>query len=294
MGFVIKSIGTFSNRNGSVKSSLELIKKASLKCLDKPEINKEEIDLVINASLYRDNYFAEPAFATFVQNELDINLGKAAFTGSRTFAFDLTNGALGFMNCCQTIGAMIASGKAKSGLVVSGDVIDFPVDYSGSKPDFMEVGTAMLIEKENGDIGFGPFHYEIFDDYHDAYKVYKFFEEVFTIRINKNPGLEEILLKCIPTSMENYLFKTDMSLEDFRYIVPPQISTSFIKKLSDSLGIELDRFIDITWDNKDLFNACIPMALQYIIDKKLVQSGDRALIINAGSGIQVGCTVYNF
>jgi hypothetical protein len=42
----------------------------------------------------------------------------------------------------------------------------------------------------------------------------------------------------------------------------------------------------------DLFTSSLPYALEHVREQHLVEPGDIGLIINAGSGIQVGCAIY--
>ena len=44
----------------------------------------------------------------------------------------------------------------------------------------------------------------------------------------------------------------------------------------------------------DLFTSSLPYALEHVREQHLVEPGDIGLIINAGSGIQVGCAIYYF
>lgn len=72
---------------------------------------KEEIDLLIHASVCRD--CLEPATAAYVHG----NLGLPATTQ----IFDLSNACLGFLNALTVAGGMIESGLIRRALIVSGE-----------------------------------------------------------------------------------------------------------------------------------------------------------------------------
>lgn len=84
---------------------------AAFVALKKSKVKKEDIDLLIHASVCRD--FLEPATASVVH----ANLGLSP----KTMIFDLSNACLGVMNAIVVAGNMIESGAIKSALIVSGE-----------------------------------------------------------------------------------------------------------------------------------------------------------------------------
>ncbi len=89
----------------------DLSTASALSCLKKSRVKKEDIDLLIHASVCRD--FLEPATASVVH----ANLGLS----ERTMIFDLSNACLGVMNAIVVAGSMIESGQIKNALIVSGE-----------------------------------------------------------------------------------------------------------------------------------------------------------------------------
>ncbi|MEA3471027.1 MAG: hypothetical protein U9R24_04865, partial [Thermodesulfobacteriota bacterium] len=83
MGVRIESIGLFENDNGAAKTSIELVKKAAEPCIEQSRYDREDIGVLISVSVYRDDYFCEPAFASLVQNDLMLNHDKEDSLGSK-------------------------------------------------------------------------------------------------------------------------------------------------------------------------------------------------------------------
>lgn len=77
----------------------------------KSEIKRDEVDLLINASVCRD--FLEPSTASVVHQNL--NLSK------NCMLFDLSNACLGVINAIMIAGNLIESGNIKNALIVSGE-----------------------------------------------------------------------------------------------------------------------------------------------------------------------------
>lgn len=296
MGITIDSIGLFENRDKSVKTSLELCRKAAEPCMEQSSHKKEDIGLVVSVAVYRDDYFCEPSFSSFVQNDLKINHDKTDSLSPKTLSLDVLNGSMGFLNACQVSAAMIISGKVKAGLVVSSDIVDENVSKKGDPPGFHPSGAAMLLTggKNNG-AGFTTFCFKTFPEMQDACESYMFNDtQGMTLIFKREPDIEDVYLRAVSRGVAEFLEKENAVIEDFDLIIPSQISSGFIQKTADILGVEKEKMIDVTRKDGDLFNASLPAAMDYIFKHNLSAPGKKALIINIASGIQVGCAVYVF
>lgn len=89
----------------------DLAAKAAHNCLKKSQIKKENIDLLIHASVCRD--FLEPATASVVHAHLGLD--------KHAMIFDLSNACLGVINAIVVAGNMIETGQIKAALIVSGE-----------------------------------------------------------------------------------------------------------------------------------------------------------------------------
>lgn len=84
---------------------------AARKVFEKTDIKKNEVDLIIHASVCRD--FLEPATASVVHAELGLS--------QDCMIFDLSNACLGVINAIVVAGNMIDNGQIKNALIVSGE-----------------------------------------------------------------------------------------------------------------------------------------------------------------------------
>jgi 3-oxoacyl-[acyl-carrier-protein] synthase-3 len=89
----------------------DLSTAASLKLFLKSKIKRDQIDLLIHASVCRD--FLEPATASVVH----ANLGLSR----HAMIFDLSNACLGVINAIVVAAHMIENGQIKNALIVSGE-----------------------------------------------------------------------------------------------------------------------------------------------------------------------------
>ncbi|HJW29627.1 MAG TPA: 3-oxoacyl-[acyl-carrier-protein] synthase III C-terminal domain-containing protein, partial [Saprospiraceae bacterium] len=85
-----------------------------------------------------------------------------------------------------------------------------------------------------------------------------------------------------------------LDLSSIDKIFPSQISSNFIKRLSEKLNLPLEKFIDVVGEGPDLFSSSLAYAFEHAVENGLVKPGDTGLMIAVGSGIQVGCAIYYF
>jgi len=89
----------------------DLSTSAALNLFQKSKIKKDDVDLLIHASVCRD--FLEPATASVVHANLELS--------RKAMIFDLSNACLGVINAIVVAGNMIENGQIKTALIVSGE-----------------------------------------------------------------------------------------------------------------------------------------------------------------------------
>jgi len=296
MGITIDSIGLFENKDKLVKTSLELCRLAAEPCIEQSGCDRQDIGLVVSVSVYRDNYFCEPSFSSFVQNDLKINHDKTDSLAPKTLSLDVLNGAMSFLNACQLSSAMIIAGKVKAGLVISSDLVNGDVSEKGDSPGFLPTGAAMLLSgKKNGGAGFKTFYFKTLAEMQDYYESYMFHDkDRMTLIFKRDPAVEDAYLRAISIGVSEFLKREAVGLDDFDMIIPSQVSSGFVTKMAGVLGVKREKMIDVTREGGSLFNASLPAAMDHVFKHNPPEPGQKALIINVASGIQVGCAIYEF
>jgi amino acid adenylation domain-containing protein len=293
----VESIGIPSEGTQVKREALTLAQAAARDCLERSSYSRSDIDLLIYAGVYRDEFLCEPALASMVAGELKINDTIESQRDKKTFAFDLFNGALGFLNACYVGAGMIQAQKMKCVMVVAAEIENnwetFPTELRGLK----ETGSALILDESvDGKTGFGNFVFRYFSDYVNAFKAYTVVQQggKICMRFEKDPGLETYYLQCISDAVRELLNIEQLDLSQVRVVLPPQISSTFITELSNEMNVSRDRFVDVAHDGYDLFTSSVPHVLRHVREQNLVQPGDIGLIIAVGTGIQVGCATYYF
>src|SRR5512146_448246 len=104
MGTRIDAAATDTHRGRLIgRGTLHLTDVAARSCLDRAHRRSEDLDLLINAGIYKDRNVAEPALASIIQEDIDANIGgtPARLGHHGTFSFDVLNGGCGVITAAQ-------------------------------------------------------------------------------------------------------------------------------------------------------------------------------------------------
>ncbi len=291
----IESVGTVPLDGEVKKEAIELGRVAGENCLTASSYERQDIDLVLYSGVYRDELMCEPAIASILEGDLKINDAIETPEEKKTFAFDVFNGTVGFLNACYTAISMIHARKANNALILAAEIENNKVIYPSELLGIEETGSALILDKSpDGTTGFGNFVFKYFTDYIEAFDAHTELRNgKMTMRFVQDPRLLDYYLQCIQDTVSELLAVEGLDLSQIKVVLPPQISTAFIDSLSEAMQVSREKFVDVQ-SQHDLFTSSLPYALQYARDHQLVQPGDVALLISVGSGIQVGCATYYF
>lgn len=298
----IESLGTLplDAEARAKRDSLAYAAIAGEDCIQGSKYDRNDIGLLMHCGVHRNEFICEPAIAAMVAGELKLNDDESPdedeLSASKTFAFDVFNGSMGFLNACHNGVAMIKSKKYNTVMVVASE-IENNLDYKkGGLLGIEESGSAVILDESAGDSGFGQFIFRYFTDYIGSYRSFIGQDNGTNfLSFKRDPQMTDYYLDCIPKVVRELLRREKLNLDDIGVIFPPQITADFIERLSDDLDVPAAKFVDLSSENsKDLFTSSLTYALKHAQENELVQPGDIGLIISVGSGIQVGCATYYF
>ena len=290
----IESIGIVPLDSTMEHDAVALAGAAAEDCFNRSVYQRQQIDMLIHSGVHRNEFVCEPALAALIAGRVGVN-GEAEPDGPKTFAYDVFNGAIGFLNACYNAIAMIAAKKCDNIMVVASEV----ENNTGTDKELLgvrETGSALILDRsEDNRTGFGSFVFRYFTDYIDAFRSHIGQEKGLAfLSFIRNPEIETYYLQCIKDAVCEVMLRENLKASQIKAIFPPQISSEFITRMSESLGIVREKFVDVVDGGKDLFTSSLPHTLRRAQETNQVQNGDIGLIINVGSGIQVGCAIYYF
>ena len=133
MGTCIEAASALTSHGSRKPTARRLADAAARACLAHAGKEPGDIDMLINAGIYREDNMGEPALAALIQEDIGANLGQPPIGGHGTFSFDLLNGTCGVITAIQLESGLLSSGVIRLGAIVASDV-DPELHESRSRP----------------------------------------------------------------------------------------------------------------------------------------------------------------
>ena len=291
----IEGLGLAGPIGSGPADSSALIRQAAESCLADSGLDRSGIGLIIHAGVYRTEFLSEPALAAIAAGDLGINHEPEAPGAGSTLAFDLANGAAGFLDACRVASEWILAGKASTALVVASEV------ENNAGPDrklgLAEMGSALLLSRSIDDDGEGfvGFHDRTFPAHLDDLSTYTARRDGRTEIVRERSGaFESHLLDALDKAARELLTREGIASDRIAVAIAPRPSDSFADRLAEALGIDVDRFAPVGEVEGDPFTSAVPLGFRAVRETGRVKPGDLALILAGGSGIHVSAALYQF
>jgi 3-oxoacyl-[acyl-carrier-protein] synthase III len=210
----------------------------------------EELDLLINAGVYRDKNLAEPALAALIQEDIGANPGHPPVAGHGTFSFDVDNGACGVLTAAYLLDGFLRSGAIRLGMAVTSDVD--PRASRGYR--FPPAGGALLLGWDDATPGLTDFHFEAFPEHAGLFESRVSWKRrpgprlpgrwggrsVLTVR--EQPEYSSQCLDCAQVAIEKYAADRGLTISEVDLVVASGPSVGFREGLAGRLGLPPARF----------------------------------------------------
>ncbi len=275
-------------------NSLTVTRDAAKAGLDRSTHDKKDIGLVIHAGVYRSEFISEPALATMLAGELGIN-SKANEGGNRTLALDVFNGAIGCLNACYVAAQMMWAKKCRVALISMSEIENNVLAGRPERRGLKEAASSLVLDCVDGEKGFGRFLFRSFGNAADGFRSSTQFEKGRAyLRFEAGDEDEAKQMSLIKEMVGDLLAQEGLDLAAVKVILPPQNTPAWIARLAAVMGLPLERFVDATHPEGDLFTSSLPFAFRRVEEEHRAAAGDLGLVIAVGSGGQVGCATYHF
>ena len=86
-------------------------------------------------------------------------------------------------------------------------------------------------------------------------------------------------------NIEELLEQTKLKIEDIKYIIPHQSNIKIMKSIATKLNIPMDKMYTNINEVGNTFCASIPIALTQMYEKRLLNEGDKVILIGYGGGL---------
>jgi len=302
MGTRIEAASALTSHGLRKLSARHLADAAVRTCLAHAGREPGDVDMLINAGIYRDDNMGEPALAALIQEDIGANLGQPPIGGHGTFSFDLANGTCGVINAIQLEAGLLRSGVIRLGAIVTSDV-DPNLKDPGSAP-FQPAGGALLLGWDDNISGFTDFGMETFSEYEDLFVSGLVWQRRRGLRvppratgqsqmvIDSKPGYQARLVDCAEHATRRFLDRLGMGIGEIDLLVPASSSPDFLDPLRLRLGIPGDRVAYTAEDLAGAYTTGPIAALQAAIKSGRLGDARNTLLLAAGAGITVALALY--
>jgi 3-oxoacyl-[acyl-carrier-protein] synthase III len=287
--WITSRTGIKERRISTGETTSDLAYEAGKRALSSSKLSAEELDLIICATITPDSFM--PSVACIVQQRL------GAYHAA---AFDLTAACTGLIYAMAVATSFIENGMYKNILVIGAETLSKTLDWSDRSTCvlFGDGSGAMILSSSEQKSGImnvilssdgGKREHLCLPAIPMANPFVKKDETDFRPTISMN-GQEvfKFAVRSITDLVKSVLAKTGLKEDDIKYVVAHQANARIIEHAAKFLGISLDKF----FMNLDRYGntsaATIGIALDEMVQNKLLKSGDRLILVGFGGGMTSG------
>jgi len=299
MGTCIEAVATAHGGRVFGRGARHLSDVAATACLARAHHRADELDLLINAGIYKDHNAAEPALASIIQHDLDANCGDPPRLGHHgTFSFDVLNGGCGVVTAAQLVDGFVGPGSARLGLIVAADADPSPRSSQGYA--FSAAGGAMLLAHVDGDAGFQRFALRTFPEHAGLFEADLCWRPRAGLRhrgrnvveIYEAPGFAACCVDRAAEVAAELLANAALSAGDVDLVIASQYPRGFGALVARRLGIAGERVPEVAASLASAHTAGPIAALEAAFESQRFARARHTLFVTAGAGITVGVALY--
>jgi len=270
---------------------------AALLAISRAGIAKEEIDLIICATLSPD-YLCMPSTACVIAGKLGIN---------DVMAFDISAACSGFVYMLSMAKAFIESGMKKNILLIGAEKISSVIDYTdrGTCILFGDGAGAVIIgATENKDEAILDIHASADGRYGDLLitpgcgSKFPCSQETLDNKLNyiKMQGNEvyKVAVKTLTNDVIDILEKNNIDPSQVDHFIPHQANLRIIEAVRSKLNFPIEKTVLTVAKYGNTSAASIPMAMNDAYEEGRIKKGDLMLLDTFGGGFTWASALVRF
>ena len=272
-GYIEKRTGIKTRYYAKSESIEEMAIKATKDLLSKSPNAKNDIGLIIVATTSSKNLM--PGISNLVQKKLDLK---------PCICLDILAGCSGYINAFEIAKMYIQTKKIEKALIIGVDKLsEFTNQEDISTAIILSDGAgASLIEKTKEE---KKYFSNIEADAKNS--------EILTCKSDEKIKMQgkEIYKYAVTKTVENInklLKDSNENIDNIKYIIPHQSNMKIIKAISTRLEIEKSKLYTNIENVGNTFCASIPIALDEMKQKGLLQGKDKVILLGYGGGLNTG------
>ncbi len=260
----------FSKKEESI---VDLCIEVSNKILKKINFDKQEIGNIIITSTTTDRIM--PGISFEIQKALDIK---------KCMCFDILAGCSGYINAIDIARKNLLLEEIKYSLVIGVEKLSEYLDFDDLDTSILlgDGAGAILLEKVEEKKEFFSHIISIPDS-----------NRILTCNPNEKISMDgKAIYKFAVTetskNIKELLEKSNEKLENIKYIIPHQSNIRILNSIADKVGFPKEKLYTNLENVGNTFCASIPIAIDEMFNKKLLNKGDKIIIVGYGGGLNLG------
>ena len=262
------------------ESTVDMAYEASLKSIEKSNINVEDIDMIIVATTTPERAF--PSTAVLLQNKLDIK---------DCFAFDINAACTGFIYALDVADKYIKNNSINNILVVGTEKMSTLVDWSDRNTCVLfgdGAGSVIMGSSNNpgiisSTIGSNGNYKDLLTVNPDSDFIEMKGNDVFKIAVNT-------MGKIARETLDQH----DLKINDVDWLIPHQANSRIISAIAKKLSLPSEKIIMTVGNHGNTSAASIPLAIDYAVESRDLKKEDTILLEAFGAGFTWGSTLLKF
>lgn len=256
--------------------------RAACRAIDDAQINANELDIIIVATMTPDKF--TPAVASMIQARLGIE-------NPNIYAFDINCACSGFIFALKLAAKLLESGQ--KALVIGAETLSKIINWQDRTTCVLfgdGAGALIVSADENAKPALFYLHTLSDDDQvlfangislDNSAQCYGNIQmqgqEVFKFAIN---AMSEAIYKV--------LAEADVTLDDIDLIIPHQANLRIIKAVAKKMNVDLSKFYINLEKYGNTSAASIPLALADANDQQMLGNNKKIIMVGFGAGLSYG------
>ncbi len=286
MGTVIDRVDLAHPRLLGRHSALRLAVTAAKDCLQRAGCDPDELDLVVNAGIYRDRNLGEPALAALIQDDIGANPEDPHAGAHGTFSFDVANGSCGVLTALHIVDGFLRTHSVHRALIVASDAD--PGHGMSEHFPFSAAGAAVLCRWTDDDHGLSRVSWVNTDEPETFSATVGFADARNVLRFSQAQDVDERFAAAAAAAARACLAAQSVSLADIDVIVAAPARPGYRAALSAALGVPAEK-IRVAEDSH-MHTAALAAAFEPEADR--LPAGARVLLVAASAGVTAGAALY--
>jgi len=290
MGMLIDRVAIAERGWRSRHSALRLAVRSAEDCLREAGRTAQEVDLLVNAGIYRDHNLAEPALAALIQQDIGANPEEPHDDAHGTFSFDVANGTCGVLTALQIVDGFLTSRAVDCALVVASDAD--PGHGQSEDFPFSPSGASMLCSWSDDARGLGRTYWENLSEHADSFSATVGLHGGHRniLRLSRTPSTDDHYAEAAALAVSRCLRESNVTIEEIDAVAAAPARPGFRTALADRLGISTEGVT--VGDDQGMHTAALASAFDRA--SAAVGAGGLILLVAAGAGITAGAALYRF